>query len=204
MSAREFYAELGIDIPDRAGPWIDVRCFNPAHDHDRSPSCGVNLEHGGFRCQACDAKGGPYDAAVLLGKPPRDAAELCKRYGLGHWDEVGGEGGVAPSNNRATAQLPDLTVEAYAEAKRLPVDFLRDLSISDYRDSRWPHRVLRIPYRDAEWNERSARIRKELHKRPDGSDYRFLWTKGSKAILYGLERLRSCAVDGPPGTPPPT
>jgi hypothetical protein len=115
----------------------------------------------------------------------------------------GGEGGVTPSNNRATAQLPDLTVEAYAEAKRLPPDFLRDLGISSYRDNRWPHKVLRIPYRDAEGNEKSARIRKELHKRPDGSDYRFLWTRGSKAILYGLERLRGCAVDGPPDTPSP-
>ena len=43
-----FYAELGIDVPDRGNGWVDLRCFNPAHDDDR-PSCGVNLEHGGFR-----------------------------------------------------------------------------------------------------------------------------------------------------------
>jgi hypothetical protein len=202
MSARDFYAELGIDIPNRAGPWIDVRCFNPAHEHDRNPSCGVNLEHGGFRCQACGESGSAYDAAVLLGRSPRDTATLCKRHGLGKWDHRG-EGGATPSANRATVQLPDLTLEAYAEAKRLPADFLRDLGISDYKDNRWPHKVLRIPYRDAEGNEKSARIRKELHKRPDGSDYRFLWTKGSKAIPYGLERLRGCTVDGPPGTPSP-
>jgi AraC-like DNA-binding protein len=62
---------------------VDVRCFAPGHDHDRAPSCGVNLDHGGFRCQACGAKGGPYDVADLLGKSPRDAADLCKRHGLG-------------------------------------------------------------------------------------------------------------------------
>jgi hypothetical protein len=120
-------------------------------------------------------------------KAPRAAAELGKRYGLGDWDE--GCGGGISSDNRATAQHPDLTVEAYAAAKRLPADFLRDLGISDYRDSRWRHKVLRIPYRDPAGGEASVRIRKELHKRPDGSDYRFLWAKGSKAMLYGLERL---------------
>ena len=54
----------------------------------------MNLEHGGFRCQACGAKGSAYDAAVLLGRSPGDAAALCKRYGLGVWDDdVQGEGG---------------------------------------------------------------------------------------------------------------
>jgi hypothetical protein len=187
-----FYAELGVEVPDRGNGWVDVRCFNPDHDHDRSPSCGVNLTHGGFRCQACGAKGSAYDAAVMLGRTPRDAVELCKRHELGHWDDdPQGEGGGRGSNNRATGQLPDLTVEAYAEAKQLPADFVRDLGISSYKDNRWPHKVLRMPYRDSEGNEVSARIRKELSKRVDGSDYRFLWTKGSKAILYGLERLDS-------------
>jgi hypothetical protein len=191
MSAREFYAELGIDIPDRAGPWIDVSCFNPAHDHDRSPSCGVNLDHGGFRCQACDAKGSAYDAAVLVGKSPRDAAELCKRHGLGHWDDDprggGGCQGVQQPRNRATP--PGCTIEQYAEAKGLPLDFLRSLAISDYVDSRWPGvRVLRIPYRDSEGNEPAVRIRFALDK-PEGGGDRFLWRKGSKPLLYGLDRV---------------
>src|SRR3954467_11606050 len=91
MSARDFYDALGVALPDRPGPWVEVQCFSPAHDHDRNPSCGVNLEHGGFRCHACDAKGSAYDAAILLGRTPRDAAELCKRHGLGRWDDEGGE-----------------------------------------------------------------------------------------------------------------
>jgi hypothetical protein len=182
---REFYATLGVDLPDRKGRWIDIRCFNPGHDRDRNPSCGINLEHGGFKCHACDAKGGAYDAAVLLGRSPRDAAELCKRYDLGHWDDERGEGGATPSNNRATAQpLPGCTLTQYAEAKWLPVEFLRSLGISDYVDSRWPDaRVLRIPYRDTEGNEVAVRIRYAL------AGGGFLWRKGSKPLLYGLDRL---------------
>jgi hypothetical protein len=82
MSARDFYDALGIALPDRRGPWVEIQCFNPAHDHDRNPSCGINVDHGGFRCHACDAKGSAYDAAVLVGKSRADAAELAKRYGL--------------------------------------------------------------------------------------------------------------------------
>ena len=68
---------------------------------------------------------------MLLGRTSRDAAALCKRHGLGRWDDdPQGEEGRRGSNNRATAQLPDLTVDAYAEAKQLPADFVRDLGIS--------------------------------------------------------------------------
>jgi hypothetical protein len=168
MGARDFYAELGVELPARAGPWVDVCCFAPGHDHDRKPSCGVNLDHGGFYCQACGAKGSAYDAAVLLERAPRDAAALCKRHGLGHWDE--GEGGSHPPVqplNRATPDEDDeqgCTVEQYAEAKKLSAGFLRGMGISDYKDTRWPNRVLRVPYVDADGKEVGVRIRHRLHK----------------------------------------
>ena len=191
-SVRSFYAELGVDVPDRAGPWVPVRCFAPGHDHDRNPSCNVSLEHGSFNCHACGAKGGAYDAAVVLGRTASDAAALCKRHALGSWDERGG--GVAPPiqpRNRATPAEGDdeqgCTVEQYAEAKKIPADFLHRLGITDYKDSRWPNRVLRIPYIDAAGNELGVRIRHRLHKGPSGD--RFVWRKGSKPMLYGLPFL---------------
>jgi hypothetical protein len=202
VSARDFYAELGIDVPDRGRDWVDIQCFNPDHD-ERRASCGVNLQHGGFNCQACGAKGSAYDAAVLVGKSPRTAAELAKRHGLGRWDDdpqqgEGGSQGIKQPCNRATPNsqaesgaTPGCTVEQYAEAKRLPVDFLRSLGISDYKDGRWPDvRVLRIPYRDGRGNEPAVRIRFALDKSAGGGD-RFLWRKGSKPLLYGLDRLDS-------------
>jgi hypothetical protein len=106
-----------------------------------------------------------------------------------------------PAGGDATAgatavQPPDLTVETYAAAKKFPPEFVRSLGISDYQDIRWPHRVLRIPYMDAEGNEPAVRIRRELHKREDGSDERFMWRKGSKPLLYGLNRLDLARREG--------
>ena len=43
---REFYATIGIVLPDRGGTEVSVRCFanSAAHNReDRNPSCGVNL-----------------------------------------------------------------------------------------------------------------------------------------------------------------
>jgi hypothetical protein len=165
------------------------RC--PAHD-DRNASLSVTEGDDGRVLVKCFS-GCEVDRIVAaLGL---ELADLFERRG---------DGGPTPAGNRATTQLPDLTVERYAEAKGLPSDFVRGLGISDYKDSRWPHRVLRMPYRAADGAEKSIRIRKELHKRPDGSDYRFLWTKGSKTMPYGLERLRGCTVAGPGDTPSPS
>lgn len=188
MGPRDFYAELGIDLPDRSG-WVDIRCFNPDHD-DRRASCGVNVAHGGFKCQSCGAKGGAYDAAVLLGRSPQGAAELCQRHALGRWDDPGGGGARTPSESRAYVHRSfGCTLEQYAVHKQIPIDFLRSLGISDYADNRWPGvRVLRIPYRDASGNEPAVRIRHALDK-PEGGGDRFLWRKGSKPLLYGLDRL---------------
>jgi hypothetical protein len=79
---REFYADLRVEIPDRPGEWIDVRCFDPAHDHDLDPSCGIHMESGGFNCMACGAKGSAISAAVLLGRTHEEAVELAKLHDL--------------------------------------------------------------------------------------------------------------------------
>jgi hypothetical protein len=47
---------------------------------------------------------------------------------------------------------------------------------------------VRIPYRDAEGEERAVRFRVALEKGPNG-DARFKWKSGSKPFLYGLWRL---------------
>src|SRR5687767_6668205 len=84
--------------------------------------------------------------------------------------------------NRATAQ-PGLTLEAYAAAKGLPVDFLRALGLrtTTYKGEA----KVKIPYLDDNGNEIAVRYRHAL----DGSGRRFSWKTGSKAMLYGLDRL---------------
>jgi len=80
-----FYAPLGVPLPGWAHTEAPVRCFaNPkAHaHHDRDPSCSVNVHSGAFNCHACGAHGGAYDAALALGRSPREAIDLMISHGL--------------------------------------------------------------------------------------------------------------------------
>ena len=204
---RAYYAELGVEVPDKQGPWIDVRCFSPTHDHDRHASCGVNIEHGGFKCHGCGSQGSAYAAAITIGKPKREAVALCKRYGLWQEGQKGGGGSYPPKQPRNRATPPEredgeqaddeqgCTVQQYADAKKLPVDFVRQRGISDYKDPRWPNRVMRVPYIDADGTESGVHIRHRLRKGPTGQQP-YLWRKGSKTILYGLPYIDHAREQG--------
>ncbi|MGI9091206.1 MAG: hypothetical protein ACR2GG_08900 [Gemmatimonadaceae bacterium] len=78
---RAFYAAVGVELPDRAGPNVSVRCFLTGHE-DRRASCSVSLEHGAFHCHGCGEAGGPYDAAVAVGLDPAAAMRLVDAHGL--------------------------------------------------------------------------------------------------------------------------
>jgi hypothetical protein len=123
----------------------------------------------------------------------------------------GGRGDVSTRKSRATVQHPSKTVDTqgnrccnpenngvqqcngltlagYAEAKKLPVDFLRGLGLSDMAYMGAP--AVRIPYHNQDGTEGPVRFRVALGKGQD-VDGRFKWKKGSKPCLYGLERKRA-------------
>lgn len=80
-----YYATLGIDLGQRRGPNVSVRCFvNPmAHRRgDRDPSCSVDLESGLWNCFGCGAGGGPYDAALAVGRTPAEGMGLLEHFDL--------------------------------------------------------------------------------------------------------------------------
>jgi len=82
---RGYYQRLGIQLPERPCFEASVRCFaNPdAHRReDRNPSCSVNLVSGAWKCHACGARGGAYDAAWRTGYTPRAAIDLMIAHGL--------------------------------------------------------------------------------------------------------------------------
>src|SRR5207245_129240 len=87
---------------------------------------------------------------------------------------------------KSDAAFMGCTLKQYAEAKKLPVDFLQRLGLRDqtYQGTT----AVRIPYLDAHGNEQAVRYRVGLHK-DQANDQRFRWKKGSKVSLYGLERL---------------
>jgi Toprim-like len=82
---RGYYERLGIHLPAQARIEASVRCFADPAAHrreDRDPSCSVNLVSGAWKCHACGARGGAYDAAWRKGYSPRAAIDLMIAYGL--------------------------------------------------------------------------------------------------------------------------
>lgn len=84
------------------------------------------------------------------------------------------------------AEPAGLTLQQYALDKELDVQFLRDLGLSDKTYYKRP--AVRIPYYATDGTEKAVRFRLALQKSA-GADNRFRWTKGSKVLPYGLNRL---------------
>ena len=78
-------------------------------------------------------------------------------------------------------------------AKRLPVEFLEGIGLSDFTYVGRP--AVRIPYVDVDGVEVAVRFRIGLVKGERGDD-RFRWRKGSKPLLYGLWRLSEARAKG--------
>ena len=79
----------------------------------------------------------------------------------------------------------NITLEAYAERKRLPIEFLRDLGLKTVK-GRYDQQVLKIPYHDADGNPIRGRLRVAWN-----GENKLIWDKpkGGPTTLYGLDRL---------------
>jgi Toprim domain len=139
-NARGFYAALEVPLPGWAHTEAPVRCFtNPdAHaHHDQHPSCSVNVDSGAFNCHGCGAHGGAYDAALALGRSPREAIDLMIAHGL---TERRPQRDPAPratlshasaARSEASVRIPSLA----ADASNRPVASSLSCSVEDVR--RW-------------------------------------------------------------------
>ena len=149
-----------MPLPGWAHTEAPVRCFtNPdAHaHHDQHPSCSVNLHSGAFNCHGCGAHGGAYDAALAVGRSPREAIDLMIAHGLTDRrprpDPAPPHASAAPSE--ASIRIPS---PAAADASNRPV--ASSLSCSD-GDVRRSARALHD-------NDRLlARLRRERGWKPD-------------------------------------
>lgn len=100
----------------------------------------------------------------------------------------------SPRNIRATVQPQGgLTLQQYSDCKRLPIDFLRVLNLSERRFGGCPS--IRIPYLDASGDEVAVRYRLALEKTAQG-DNRFRWKRGTKPCPYGLWLLKDAYHQG--------
>lgn len=81
------------------------------------------------------------------------------------------------------------TLEAYAEAKGLPLEFLRSLGLRTI--SIMSHPAVRIPYLSPETTELAVRFRLALT-----GNLKFKWKTGAKPALYGLDRIEAAKEAG--------
>ena len=99
-----------------------------------------------------------------------------------------------PSNTTATVQpCAGLTLEQYAEAKGLDVETLKNYGLATVTYQGAPR--VRMPYFGPDRQVISTQYRERLDKAP-GSDNRFRFASGSKAVLYGLDRLADARERG--------
>jgi hypothetical protein len=96
--------------------------------------------------------------------------------------EIKHETVLTPPKTCVSTPVHGITVAAMAEAKHLPVDFLKSLGISDFKYLGLP--AVRIPYYTTTGAESAIRFRLAM-----SGDTRFKWRKGDKPIAYGLNRL---------------
>lgn len=95
-----------------------------------------------------------------------------------------------PAPRASTVQRQrGLTLEVYATAKKLPLDLLRLLEVTDTKYLGAD--AVRIPYIDADGNTFAVRYRLTLT-----GDDKFRWRKGAKPCLYGLNRLSEARERG--------
>jgi hypothetical protein len=115
-------------------------------------------------------------AAELLGLPDLIRERRTRK-------RKGGRGNIPPEQHRNGATAAGCTLAAYAEAKRLPIEFLQMIGLSQINYQGSP--AIRIPYFGIDDDNPTARFRIALH-----GQTRFVWKSGSKVRLYGLNRLR--------------
>jgi hypothetical protein len=202
MTIDEFVARLERRKPSGKG-WT-ARC--PAHE-DRHASLSVSEGDDGRILVHCFAGCRPEEVVAALGLTMADLhrdtrttpgdmrATLQHRSANPHsstdstvaGDNV--EGTVAPlhaDQEGSRARTVGCTLEDYAEAKGLPLDFLRSLGLADAKYGAGDTPSVRMPYVDSDGHEQAVRFRISL----DGED-KFRWKQRSKLCLYGLTRLRS-------------
>jgi hypothetical protein len=85
--------------------------------------------------------------------------------------------------------VTNITLEQLAEAKKLSPEFLREIGLQTIKLQ--GAQVVKIPYYSETGEEIAMRYRLALN-----GDMRFRWRAGSKAALYGLQRLKAARDAG--------
>ena len=172
ITAAELATQLNA-TPTAPGEWL--ACC-PAHN-DTHPSLAIAAGKNEAVLLRCRSQNCSFNAITsALGIHPRQL--------MGQLPKVPGD----------TDGFFGCTLADYAKSKGLDIAFLKSCGVTDEtRTSKAGKQYpsVRIPYRDPNGLERGVQYRVRLHRASEEKDGRFLWEKGSKTMLYGLDRLNA-------------
>lgn len=172
----------------------EYRGFCPFHADKKNPNFTANIQKGVFNCRACGVSGhlSKFQEKIMERGRGKQAPSKPFVHSSGspktptnHKDKPD----EYPPNPPEEELFEPINLGQYAEYKKLPVSFLKDLSLVEISHSGTP--ALRIPYFNRDGQEVAVRFRLAL-----GGDARFRWQKGSKLHLYGLWRLKEMQTAG--------
>lgn len=164
-----------------------ARCPCPRHK-DKRNSLSVGRGDDGRWLVKCHAGCGFDEILSALGLEAKDLfpnekpAQTRKKRGVG---------GIHPQNGETpeTVKRSGLTLAAYAKAKKLPLDFLQKLHLTEI--AYFGAAAVRMPYLNEAGELVATRFRLSLKDEP-----RLVWKAGSKSCLYGLHRLEEARAKG--------
>ncbi len=172
----EIVQALGIPWPPGRGDHIN--CPHPDHD-DRDPSWRL-MESGLAVCTCHDGRPhSVFDVAMHFQGLDFEAAKLRIVELLGRTDLI-----IGPQT-----EAPGLTLEEYAQAKKLPIEFLLGLGVRQATYGGRP--AVRMPYTPADGGPPSIKFRISL-----SGDPKTKWRKGDKALLYGAHDAKHLPAAG--------
>lgn len=189
MRPVDLVLERAANVRKTGDGWL-VSCPLPDHgkgNGDANPS--VALDEAADGTVLIDCKAGCDTEAVVSGWGLR-MRDLFPDDGR---RSNGQEIKLSSTPRKTTATVQPCTLENYAAAKGLPVEFLQKEGLRNQKYQGQP--AVRIAYRDEAGQETAVRFRVALLKTEAG-DERFRWRTGSKAGLYGLWRLEAVKKAG--------
>jgi hypothetical protein len=197
----------GVELHQRGSEFVGL-C--PFHD-DTTPSFSVSQDKQVYHCFGCGASGDVIrfeqetfgvsfpEALRRLNAPMSDpSANVISNEDSPPLKQIpqiperepivdNRDSRLSQTETSATAQPDGCTLSAYAEARRIPEDFLTSLGLADASFPRGTGRsAVKIPYFDKTGEELATQYRIATQKPDIGTTY--LWPKKSKTCLYGLWR----------------
>jgi len=163
----------------------------PGHP-DRDPSLSVGQGGEGQVLLKCFVRCTTEEIVDALGLQMADlfVRDAPSQGGRRPKRKKGDADGATTGGDADTSEEPaGLTLAEYAAAKGLPMAFLRTLGLKDLPG--FGGGAIRIPYLGVDGAEIAARFRLSLTVEP-----RLVWKSGSKANLYGLDRLAAARAAG--------